>query len=436
MASKNLNQLISSSRSFLESTDTISRYRLSEKYFTRNRKLSFNSLVLCMLKSLRKTLSVELNSFFKEIKASAKKVTSSAFVQGRKKLNPDLFYDLNKVIVSEFYTDNDDEVKLYNGHRILSIDGSSIHLPFSTDIKKSFGTFNNQNRTDDVILGRVSVLYDVLNNIVLDGRLSPMEVGEVTMSREHLNHSKEGDIIIMDRAYPSFETAFLMNEKGIEFIFRCKTNFSNQVNSFSESGKKESIIKIRPKQKRSFKNSPFNAESELTVRMIRVELSAEESEILMTSLIDEKKYPHKEFKSLYFKRWGVETFYNRFKNIIEVEKFSGTSTQFILQEFNCALYLSNIQTVLTNDAQREIENKYENRKYEYKVNSSLSLGIIRENLVRLFVNEKDNEKILEELKNYFIENVIPIRPNRKNPRVHDKYRSRVKPKQFRNRRDT
>lgn len=435
MSSKNLNQLISSSRLFIESSETVSRYRLNEKFFTRNRKLSFNSLVLCMLKSLRKTLSAELKTFFKDLQSSSKKITASAFVQSRKKLDPDLFYDLNKVIVSEFYSDNDD-VKLYNGHRILSIDGSSIHLPNSSDIKKYFGTFNNQNKTNDVILGRVSVLYDVLNNIVIDGKLSPMQVGEVTMSREHLIHSKEGDIIIMDRAYPSFETAYLMKERGIEFIFRCKTNFSNQVNSFFESGKKESVIKIKAKQNRSFKNLPFNAESELTVRMIRVKISAEESEILMTSLIDEKKYPHKEFKSLYFKRWGVETFYNRFKNIIEVEKFSGTSTQFIMQEFNCALYLSNIQTVLTNDAQREIETKYENRKYEYKVNSSLSLGMIRENLVRLFVNEKDNEKILIELKSYFVENVIPIRPNRKNPRAHDKYRSRQKPKQFKNRRQT
>ena len=154
----------------------------------------------------------------------------------------------------------------------------------------------------------------------------------------------------------------------------------------------------------------------------------------MTSLHNKKKYVRKEFRELYFKRWKVETFYNKFKNIIGVECFSGTSEQFIQQEFNCALYMSNMQTILTLDAQEELQGKYERRIYEYKVNSSLSLGFIRERLLRLLSNKNDPEKILKELKELFIINVVPIRTGRKYKRNTAKYRQRTRPKQFNNRR--
>lgn len=431
-------KFIKISNDFIYSIATKEKYRLNKKDFTRNRKLPFEELVLIMLKLLRRTIQLELNSFFKElsgsISSSKQKLTSSAFVQSRKKLHPDLFFDLNNLIATEYYIDNDEKVKLYKGLRVLATDGSTLNLPVTDDTKSFYGTYNNQTITDDVVIGRVSILYDVLNEIVLDGKLRSIKEAEVPLSREHFKYAKKGDLIIMDRAYPSFESGYLLQQQCIHFLFRCKQKFSNQVNDFYESNKKEQIIEIKPAENQSFKELPYTKDSRLAVRMIRIVLSTGEVEILMTSLLDTKKYLHKEFKDLYFKRWPIETFYDRFKNIIGVEHFSGTSNQFIQQEFNCALYISNMQTILTEDAQIEALEKYDHRKFEYKINRSLSLGVIRENLIQIYSNKKETKYLLQELKELFILNVIPIRPNRNNKREIDKYRTRTKPKQFKNRR--
>ena len=96
--------------------------------------------------------------------------------------------------------------------------------------------------------------------------------------------------------------------------------------------------------------------------------------------------------------------------------------------------MSNMQSILTKEAQEEANKKYENRKYEYKINSSLSLCFIRNKLIELFTSSKESENIMQELKLLFVLNVIPIRPNRKFPREPDKYRQRTKPKRFNNRR--
>jgi len=71
-------------------------------------------------------------------------------------------------------------------------------------------------------MARVSVLYDVLNDIVLDGKLCEFEKGEVSLSREHFKFSKKGDLIIMDRCYPSFESIYRLQQDEIHFLFRCK----------------------------------------------------------------------------------------------------------------------------------------------------------------------------------------------------------------------
>jgi len=43
-------------------------------------------------------------------------------------------------------------------------------------------------------------------------------------------------------------------------------------------------------------------------------------------------YPAAEFKQVYGWRWGEETFFERFKNIFEVERFSGTSAAALAQD--------------------------------------------------------------------------------------------------------
>ena len=323
---------------------------------------------------------------------------------------------------------------LYKGFRVLSIDGSTVQLPFTEELIKKYGIFNNQKKTNDVVIARVSVLYDVLNDIVLEGKLCEFEKGEVTLSREHFQYAQKGDLIIMDRSYPSFESIYHLQQNQIHFLFRCKKHFSNEVKSFYQSRKKDEITELKPSQHKSFKGLPYDKNYTIPVRMLRVILPSGEVEILMTSLLDKKEFSYQEFKTLYFKRWKVETFYNSFKNIIGVEHFSGTSNQFIQQEFNCALYMSNMQTIMSIDANKEIKELYKNRKYEYKVNTTLSLGFIRERLIRIFNQKKESEKVLEELKELFVKNVIPIRNGRKNKRDVDKYRQRIKPKQFKNKR--
>ena len=415
---------------------TKEKFKTKVNAFTRNRKLPFELLVLTLLNMPKRTLAIELHAFYTYIKGKIGKtidsITTSAFTQSRQKLSPDVFIGMNQLLTKEYYTDNQERVKLWDKFRLLSIDGSKITLPYSEQLKETYGFTKNQNKTEDVIQARVSVLYDVLNEMVIEGILTEPEQGEITLAHEHIKHVQQGDLLILDRGYPSFQLAYEILSKEADFIFRCKYDFNNVTKQFIASGKSEAIVEIAPKQKCSFKGKPITKDSRIKIRLIRIPLESGEIELLMTSLTDTEKYPYECFKPLYFKRWNIETFYNRLKNILVVENFSGLTNQAILQDFHCAVFISNVQSLIIAEAQSEVKKKCSDRKYEYKINTSISLGFLKYKIIDLFTN-KGAEKTLKELEQILVTQLVPIKNGRKFNRETEKYRRRTKPLMFKNR---
>jgi hypothetical protein len=388
---------------------------------------------------LRKSLSLEIENFVKHISSlkDGKFVSvfsKSAFSQCRNKIKPEVFVHLNQTLIRDFYTDNDDSVKLWEGFRLLAIDGSRLTLPNTEELKNYYGETKNQTNAG-VVQARVSVMYDVLNKYVLDGIVSPLSIGEADSAINHLEHTKSKDLIIYDRGYPSFRLIFEHNIRSIDFVIRAKKDFNNEIIDFYASDLITKIVKIYPGKNTKISDKPYDYKTSKTVRLVRVPLPNGEDEILITSLLDTKKYPSSIFKSLYFKRWNIETFYDEFKTKLKVENFSGYSKHSILQDFYVALFVSNIQTMLVEEINQELQNDTKT-KYTYKVNNNLSYGFLKDRIVTLFFSETNTQEILSELKQLLKKHLIPIRPDRKFERHKDKYRNRQKPKVTKNQKDS
>lgn len=392
-----------------------------------------------MCNMVKKSLGVEIENFVDYFNLSSNlkisTFTKSALVQSRKKINPKVFKHLSSVIIEEFYTDNDLSIKLWNGFRLLAVDGSRLNLPQTKELENIYGIAKNQSNTG-VTQARVSVLYDVLNNYVLDGQISPLKTGEVQLAKEHLKFTKEKDLIIYDRGYPSFDLMYQHLSLKRDFLIRVKESFNNVTKNFVASKKRTKIVSIHPGKNMDLTNKNYTKETSVKVRLISVILKDGTREILMTSLLDSKKYSNKIFKDLYFKRWRVETFYDELKNKLKIEHFSGYSNQTILQDFNIALFVSNIQTLIVTDIQDEINLENKTTKYRYKVNTNLSYGFLKNRIIVLLKGDDKMEKVNEELKELFKRHLIPIRPDRSNIRNTGKYRRRNKPKLTKNQKDT
>ena len=203
---------------------------------------------------------------------------------------------------------------------------------------------------------------------------------------------------------------------------RGKVHFSAVTKAFAACGRTSHIIEIYPGKNVPVLEKEFDMDTPIKVRLIRIDLPNGEIELLMISLLDRKKYPNRIFKELYFKRRKVETFYDELKNKLKVEHFSGYSNQSILQNFNAAIFICNIQILIVGDLEEELRESTKNRKLVYKVNTNLSYGFKKNKIITLFFSNNDIGDIVTKLKTLFKQNLVSIRSNRSNQRNIGKYR--------------
>ncbi len=431
MSTKSNLSLINSFKKLLYSDELKIKFRATPSAFTRTRKLPFERVVLFMISMVKKSLQLELCNFIKTLNLkNLKFISNSAYTQARMKIKPELFNYFITALNNEYYTNNDERVELWKGFRLLACDGSFLSLPMVAELKKKYKTSKNQNPTE-TLNARCSILYDLQNQMILNGALASYTTGEREMLKSQLDvvksHHKE-DLIILDRGYYGFDLIYELKKRKYNFLIRIQSNHNKAISELIASNEFEKIIEIQPSQHRSFIKKIYTKKTTIKVRLVKVVLDNGDVEILMTSLMDSNKYPVSIFKELYFQRWGIETLYDKLKNKLKVEEFTGYSEVSILQDFYCTLFLSNIQSLLVSEANDNLKKQnIENKKYEYKVNTNLSIGLIKERIVDLFIKENDAAKILKELENLFTKTLIPIRPNRSYERNTNKYRTRKKP---------
>ena len=213
----------------------------------------------------------------------------------------------------------------------------------------------------------------------------------------------------MTEAIPSYDFIKYHITNNLDYVIRVKISFSKLILDFEKSKKKSQIVTITSGRYIKLSDKASDKTAPIKVRLIRVELPKGQVEILMTSLLDIKNYPNNMFKSLYYKRWRVETFYDELKNKLKVEHFSGYSRQSILQDFYAALFIGNIQTLIVSELEDEIAEKNKQRKLDYKINTNLSYGFLKNRVIELFFTENQIEQPLNELKQLFMENMVPYK---------------------------
>lgn len=339
-------------------------------------------------------------------------VSNSAYTQARANLNYTAFIELNEEAVVKIAYEDDSEIKRYKGMRVLGIDGSKIVLPNTKDVIEDFGqiSYGNSKIKGKQAYGLASVMYDVLNNISLDSKLDKAKAYEVDLAIEHLKHTKDNDLIICDRNYPSYKFLSYIEKMQRKFVIRCSGSSYKQAREMLKGvGENSQIVTIKP-QKARLKKLEQELPKEIKVRFVRVKLSTGEYEVLITNLLDEEKFPTKEFLEIYSLRWGVETFYDIIKNRLNLENFTGKTSIAIKQDFYSTIFISGLESILTSDVNSELEKK--ETKNKQKVNHTISFNAIKNKALDLIFSQKSIDDLFKQLELLFLTNRVQVRKNR------------------------
>ena len=389
--------------------------------FSRDRKLTFKNL-LVMIINFKSSIQRESDSFFKALSKSdfkIREVTKGAFTQARAKLNPWAFKRLNEVAVNSFYQGT--EFYGWYGMRTLAVDGTHLVLPNHPSVVKDFGQqVLGPKATVKRSFALASILYDVLNHISIDDEIAPYSSSELHLLTKHLDKVEKGDLLLLDKGYPCFWLLFLLKAKGIEFCVRLKDNWWLKVKDFTQSDEIEQIVtfNLPKKDHNKLAEYPHMYDATITCRLIKVVLSTGAKEILCTSLTDTEKYLHKEFDSLYHYRWNEEETYKLFKSRIELEDFSGKTTQAVKQDFHAKVFLMTLCAAYAHPIENKVIDEYsadENRKFDQKINRTNALSMTQEILMSVIIR-KHFDKALEAFDQIVQKTREIIRPGRSVPR--------------------
>jgi hypothetical protein len=135
-------------------------------------------------------------------------------------------------------------------------------------------------------------------------------------------------------------------------------------------------------------------------------------EVLVTSLLKEDRYPTSLFKELYHLRWGVETLYDRIKNLLSLENFSGTSVEAVKQDFYATIFLCGVEAVLTEDASAILESKPPRNRNPQQVNKMVSFNAIKNHVIALLLSEEPASAVCAKLTRLFLTNPVCVRQDR------------------------
>jgi hypothetical protein len=411
--------LLARVREQLVRPDLSARHRRCPEDFTRDCVLTFPRVMLFVLQKSLKSLQSRLHEFFWELAGpGAPAVEASAFTHARAKLKAGAFVELNQTVLQTVYgSDYAGLVKRWRGHRLLGVDSSLMRLPSHAAVGQVFGWVqcaNHRGRQERYPQGRVSVLYDVLNEVALDSCLVGSTRAETELAHQHLAHVQPGDVLLTDRGYTGYAWLAAVRTRGAHFVSRCSQGSFAAVQQLFARNEENVSVEVTlgaPKGVRA-ECQEQGWPLELRVRLVTVRLPSGELEVLATSLLEQAVYPTEELADLYWQRWGHETYYGRLKGRWDLEHCSGKTVEAVEQDFAATVLLSNMESVLIGPAQAELEAQTAHRQQPAQVNRAVSVHALKYRLIELLSASVPIEQVLDELTQAFQANPISERPGR------------------------
>ena len=376
--------------------------RSKATYFTREgrNKLTFISTILFMLNFVKKSFQIELDDYFKLIGNRTESISKQAFSEARKKIKPEAFIKLFDTIVDWYYKEN--PWKKFMGFRIFAIDASILEINNSIRLRDAFGV--SKGSSLELARAMASCIYDTENKLIVKALITKCTDGERSVAIKLINsfkdHLNNNDLFLFDRGYPSLDFFAYLIESNVKFIIRTPINHY-----------KSSIKSLVPDQIIEFKEKG----SVMRLRAIRFTLSSGEEELLITNIEDET-FGIQDFKTLYFKRWGIETKYGELKNKLQLQRFTGDTPLSVEQDFYATMFLANMASLVKQEADEIIAKEQEGKdlKYEYTANTNVLTGKLKANLIRIIVEEspRRRKKLYKQMLDEIKRNRTPVRPGR------------------------
>ena len=394
--------------------------------FIRNRKMSFQNVVLYNLNKKGLTSKMEIEEFTEQV--NMMDISAPAVLKQRLKLNGKIYLDMIQENLKGFYTEFKDETKLLNGYIVCAIDGSDFEIPNTI---KTRNKYNILHPKECVARASVSNMFDILNYFVMDTIIEKYDSSERKMAKQNLKNVKDLDlpypiIRVMDRGYTSLADMYCSNENNDKYLIRLHNkDFKKQIDKMKCNDEIITIpyqydrVRYYKKDYPEFYQKMEETKEDIKLRIIIINKDDGEKIRLATNLSNEE-FNYEEIVELYKLRWNIELNYHCLKESLKIETITSSNDVIIEQDIYSQMLVYNLIQAFKQDAEKNIDqSKYKN---EMKINMNMAVGFVKKALLKIILepNDKQRDKMFELLEQKIEKYLIQIKKDRHYPRNHSK----------------
>ena len=117
-------------------------------------------------------------------------------------------------------------------------------------------------------------------------------------------------------------------------------------------------------------------------------------------------------KELYHLRWGIECLYGVLKERLKVDNFTGKTVISVKQDFYATILLIGLESILTQQAEMQLFNKYRQNQHRQTVNNMASFNAINNFVIELFSRCSEVDKLMKTLTSCFVKDPTYVKRER------------------------
>ncbi|MEQ1913092.1 MAG: IS4 family transposase, partial [Vicinamibacterales bacterium] len=244
-------------------------------------------------------------------------VAASALAQARARLGPAPMEWLF-LRTAEEWAHRSAAADGWRGLGLYGLDGTTLRVADSPENREHFGSQDSgrhdggrDERVSGYPLMRMVVVMALRSHLLAAATFGPFGVDERVYATSLWDTVPDHSLVLIDRLHLQASVLVPLMTKGTErhWITRAKSNTT--YSSIRRLGTGDELVEfnVRREARRKDPSLPTHFDA----RVIRYHRKGYQPQLLITSLLDEKRYPASEIRALYHERWEIELGFGEIK---------------------------------------------------------------------------------------------------------------------------
>ncbi len=199
----------------------------------------------------------------------------------------------------------------WRGLAVYGVDGTTTHTPDSPENRDHFGGHVTGRGESGYPLVRFVTLMALRSHLLAAVRFGPHATGEITLAREMWEEIPDDSLTILDRAYLGASPLLALERSGKNRQWMTRACSHTRYRVVRPLGSGDALVElvVSPQARQREPDLPTT----WIARAVVYRRRGFKPQVLLTSLLEAKKYPATELAALYHERWEIELGYDEVK---------------------------------------------------------------------------------------------------------------------------